>query len=70
MTLPTLGALRGMVAKRLDIIPDEYKFLWIVDFPFFEKDEESLFLGAVFFYARTGLFIIEESSNSHNCTLI
>ncbi|MBQ4568999.1 MAG: aspartate--tRNA ligase [Ruminococcus sp.] len=41
VTLPTLGALRGVVAKRLDIIPDEYKFLWIVDFPFFEKDEES-----------------------------
>ncbi|MBQ7999858.1 MAG: aspartate--tRNA ligase [Ruminococcus sp.] len=41
VTLPVLGALRGMVAKRLEIIPDEYKFLWIVDFPFFEKDEES-----------------------------
>ncbi len=41
VTLPTLGALRGIVAKRLNIIPDEYKFLWIVDFPFFEKDEES-----------------------------
>ncbi len=41
VTLPTLGALRGVVAKRLNIIPDEYKFLWIVDFPFFEKDEES-----------------------------
>ncbi len=41
VTLPTLGALRGVVAKHLDIIPDEYKFLWIVDFPFFEKDEES-----------------------------
>lgn len=41
VTLPTLGALRGIVAKRLDIIPDEFKFLWIVDFPFFEKDEES-----------------------------
>ena len=41
VTLPVLGALRGMVAKRLDIIPDEYKFLWIVDFPFFEKDEET-----------------------------
>lgn len=41
VTLPVLGALRGMVAKRLQIIPDEYKFLWIVDFPFFEKDEES-----------------------------
>ncbi|MBQ9743385.1 MAG: aspartate--tRNA ligase [Ruminococcus sp.] len=41
VTLPTLGALRGVVAKKLDIIPDTYKFLWIVDFPFFEKDEES-----------------------------
>ena len=41
VTLPVLGALRGMVAKRLDIIPDEFKFLWIVDFPFFEKDEET-----------------------------
>ena len=39
--LSTLGALRQMVAKRLDIIPDEFKFLWIVDFPFFEYDEES-----------------------------
>ncbi len=41
VVLSTLGALRGIIAKRLDIIPDEYKFLWIVDFPFFEKDEES-----------------------------
>ena len=39
--LSTLGALRLTVAKRLDIIPDEFKFLWIVDFPFFEYDEES-----------------------------
>lgn len=41
VTLPTLGALRVSVAKKLDIIPDTFKFLWIVDFPFFEKDEES-----------------------------
>ena len=39
--LSTLGALRLTVAKRLDIIPDTFKFLWIVDFPFFEKDEET-----------------------------
>ena len=39
--LTTLGALRLIVAKRLEIIPNEYKFLWIVDFPFFEYDEES-----------------------------
>ena len=41
VTLPTLGALRLNVAKKLDIIPDTFKFVWIVDFPFFEKDEES-----------------------------
>ncbi|MGN1129839.1 MAG: aspartate--tRNA ligase [Ruminococcus sp.] len=41
VTLPVLGALRLVVAKRLDIIPDEFKFVWIVDFPFFEYDEES-----------------------------
>ena len=39
--LSTLGALRLKIAKRLDIIPNEFKFLWIVDFPFFEYDEES-----------------------------
>ena len=39
--LSTLGALRLTVAKKLQIIPDIFKFLWIVDFPFFEKDEES-----------------------------
>ena len=42
VTLPTLGALRLEVAGQLDLIPkDEFKFVWIVDFPFFEKDEES-----------------------------
>ena len=40
-TLSVLGALRLKVAKRLNIIPDEFKFVWIVDFPFFEFDEES-----------------------------
>ena len=41
VTLPVLGALRLTVARRLEIIPDEFKFVWIVDFPFFEFDEES-----------------------------
>jgi aspartyl-tRNA synthetase len=41
VTLPVLGALRLVVAKRLNIIPDVFKFVWIVDFPFFEYDEES-----------------------------
>ncbi|MBQ3264202.1 MAG: aspartate--tRNA ligase [Ruminococcus sp.] len=42
VTLPVLGALRLEVGRQLDLIPkDVYKFVWIVDFPFFEKDEES-----------------------------
>ncbi|MGN1050670.1 MAG: aspartate--tRNA ligase [Acutalibacteraceae bacterium] len=41
VTLSALGALRLTVAKKLSIIPDIYKFVWIVDFPFFEFDEES-----------------------------
>lgn len=39
--LTTLGALRLKIAKHLQIIPNVFKFLWIVDFPFFEYDEES-----------------------------
>ena len=41
VTLPTLGALRLKVAKRLDIIPEGWNFLWITEFPFFEYDDES-----------------------------
>ncbi len=41
VTLPVLGALRQMTAKRLGIIPEGYAFLWITEFPFFEWDEES-----------------------------
>ncbi len=41
VTLPVLGALRLAVAKKLDIIPKGFSFLWIVDFPFFEYDSES-----------------------------
>lgn len=41
-TLSVLGALRLEVAKKLDIIPkDEFKFLWITEFPFFEYNEET-----------------------------
>ncbi len=39
--LPTLGALRLEVARKLDIIPDPYNFLWITEFPFFEWDEDT-----------------------------
>ncbi len=42
VVLPTLGALRTIVAKKLDIIPeDKYNFLWITEMPFFEWDEDS-----------------------------
>ncbi|MEG1028210.1 MAG: aspartate--tRNA ligase, partial [Oscillospiraceae bacterium] len=36
-----LGSLRQVIAKKLDIIPeDKFNFTWIVEFPFFEWDEE------------------------------
>lgn len=36
-----LGALRLKIGKDLDLInKDEFKFLWVVDFPMFEYDEE------------------------------
>ncbi len=41
VTLPVLGALRLLCAKKLDIIPEGWNFLWITEFPFFEYDEES-----------------------------
>lgn len=39
-----LGALRLEIAKRegiLDSVKDKFHFSWVVDFPLFEKDEES-----------------------------
>lgn len=39
--LSVLGALRLIVAKHLEIIPDTFNFLWITEFPFFEWDEET-----------------------------
>ena len=41
VALSVLGALRLTVAKRLDIIPDKFNFLWITEFPFFEYNEET-----------------------------
>ncbi|MBP2649374.1 MAG: Aspartyl-tRNA synthetase [Firmicutes bacterium] len=38
---PVLGQLRLEMARRLDMIdPDKLCFLWVVDFPMFEYDEE------------------------------
>lgn len=41
IALPVLGALRLIIAKRLDMIPDTMNFLVITEMPFFEYDEES-----------------------------
>ena len=39
--LSTLGAIRLICGKRLDVIPeDKYNFLWITEMPFFEYDDE------------------------------
>ncbi|MCM1530209.1 MAG: aspartate--tRNA ligase [Alistipes sp.] len=40
--LSTLGALRLICGKKLDVIDeDKYNFLWITEMPFFEYDEDS-----------------------------
>ena len=40
--LTIMGALRLMVAKKLDLIPEgKWNFLWITEMPFFELDEET-----------------------------
>jgi len=37
----TMSRLRGELARRLDLIKrDEYRFVWIVDYPLFEWDDE------------------------------
>jgi len=41
VALSVLGAIRLTVAKRLEIIPDQFNFLWITEFPFFEYNEET-----------------------------
>ena len=42
VVLPTLGAIRTILGKKLDLIPeDKYNFLWVVEFPFFEWNEET-----------------------------
>ena len=42
VVLPVLGALRLIAAKKMDIIPkDKYNLLWIVEFPFFEYNNET-----------------------------
>ena len=41
VVVSTLGALRLKIGKDLDLInKDDFKFLWVVDFPMFDYDEE------------------------------
>ncbi len=39
--LSVLGALRNEAAKKLDIIGEGFNLLWIVEFPFFDWDEDA-----------------------------
>lgn len=41
IVLPTLGAVRLAAAKKLDIIPETFNFLWVTEFPFFEYNDET-----------------------------
>lgn len=41
LALTTLGTLRNEVAKKLDMIGEGYNLLWIVEFPFFDWDDET-----------------------------
>jgi aspartyl-tRNA synthetase len=42
ITSPSLDRVRQMVAARLHLIPDgRHDFLWVVDFPLFEKDVQT-----------------------------
>ncbi len=42
VVLPVLGALRSLLGKKLELIPEgKFNFLWVVEFPFFEWNEES-----------------------------
>lgn len=42
VVLSTLGALRIIAAKKLEVIPEDvYNFVWITEMPFFEYNEEN-----------------------------
>ena len=42
VVLPTLGALRTLLGKKLELIDDKkFNFLWVVEFPFFEWNEDT-----------------------------
>ncbi len=42
VVLPVLGALRSLLGKKLELIPEgKFNFLWVVEFPFFEWNDET-----------------------------
>ncbi len=42
VVLPTLGALRTILGKKLELVdPNKFNFLWITEFPFFEWNEDT-----------------------------
>ena len=42
VVLPTLGALRSILGKKLELIDEgKFNFLWVVEFPFFEWNEDT-----------------------------
>jgi aspartyl-tRNA synthetase len=43
----TLGNLRLRLAKQFYLIPDEYNFVWVRDFPLFERDPDTKALYSV-----------------------
>jgi len=48
ITHKTLGFLRKYIAEKMNLIPeDRWEFLWVVDFPLFEWDEEEKRLVAI-----------------------
>jgi aspartyl-tRNA synthetase len=68
-TLQALGELRLEMGRRLGLLEDEvYAPVWIVDFPLFEKDEESGELHAVhhpFTSPKKGQLHLIESDPEH-----
>ncbi len=39
--VPVLGAVRNRLARKLDLVQEGWKFLWVTDFPMFKLDEDS-----------------------------
>jgi len=41
LALSILGTLRTTIAKKLDLIPDGFNYVWVTDMPFFEHDADA-----------------------------